>query len=143
MRQIPLPKITPSKAVIYSDGASSGNPGPAGIGAVVIVDDKKETLSEPIGKATNNVAEYTALIRALELAKKRGAEEVEIYMDSELIVKQLKGIYRVKNQGLRPLFERVKKLLSGFSAVKINHVPREMNKEADALSKRAIGDSRK
>ncbi|RMG73443.1 MAG: reverse transcriptase-like protein [Nitrospirae bacterium] len=138
MRQIPLPKIAPRKAVIYSDGASSGNPGPAGIGAVVIVDDEKETLSEAIGITTNNVAEYTALIRALELARKKGAEEIELYLDSELIVRQLKGIYRVKNKKLIPLYERVKELLEGFCRVKITHVPRELNKEADALSKRAL-----
>lgn len=138
MRQIPLPKIVPSKAVIYSDGASSGNPGPAGIGAVVIIDDKKKTISEFIGIATNNVAEYTALLRALEMVKDKGVEEVEIYLDSELIVRQLKGIYKVKNEGLKPLFAKVKKLLEAFGAVEINHVPREMNKEADALSKKAI-----
>ncbi|NOX20317.1 MAG: ribonuclease HI family protein [Nitrospirae bacterium] len=138
MQQIPLPKITPQRATIYSDGASSGNPGPAGIGAVVIVDGKKETLSEYIGTTTNNVAEYTALIRALELAQKRGVREVEIFLDSELIVKQLSGQYRVKNKGLQPLFERVKTLLSGFKVLGIRHIPREENKEADTLSKRAI-----
>ncbi len=138
MQQIPLPKITPQRATIYSDGASSGNPGPAGIGAVVIVDGKKETLSEYIGTTTNNVAEYTALIRALELAQKRGVREVEIFLDSELIVKQLSGQYRVKNKGLQPLYERVKTLLSGFKVLGIRHIPREENKEADTLSKRAI-----
>ncbi len=138
MQQIPLPKITPQRATIYSDGASSGNPGPAGIGAVVIVDGKKETLSEYIGTTTNNVAEYTALIRALELAQKRGVREVEIFLDSELIVKQLNGQYRVKNKGLQPLYKRVKTLLSRFKVLGIRHIPREENKEADTLSKRAI-----
>ena len=138
MQQIPLPKIAPLRATIYSDGASSGNPGPAGIGAVVIVDGNKETISEFIGTTTNNVAEYTALIRALEIAKKRGAREVEIFLDSELIVKQLNGQYRVKNKGLQPLFEKVKLLLSEFNVITISHIPREKNKEADDLSKKAI-----
>lgn len=126
------------KAIIHTDGASSGNPGPAGIGIVIKTDNETFTISDYIGITTNNVAEYTALIKALETAKAKGIRSIDVFMDSELIVKQLKGEYKVKNQGLQPLYKKVKQLLKSFDRHTIKHVPRDSNKEADALSKQAI-----
>lgn len=126
------------EAIIFSDGASSGNPGPAGIGVVVIIGDKKITLSEPIGNATNNVAEYRALIRGLETALKHRAEAVRICLDSELIVRQLTGLYRVKNEGLIPLYKKVRAILEKFKGYNITHIPRAENSEADSLAKKAV-----
>ncbi|RMG01253.1 MAG: reverse transcriptase-like protein [Nitrospirae bacterium] len=129
------------RAIIYSDGASSGNPGPAGIGAVVTVGEKQYEISRSIGIATNNMAEYQAIISALEIAKREGADGVEIYLDSELVVKQLKGEYRVKNEGLKPLYSRATSLLGSFKHVSISHIPREENTKADALAKSAVQKS--
>lgn len=128
------------KAYLYSDGAARGNPGPAGIGGVVTDDDGTRliTISEYIGEKTNNAAEYTALIVALEKISEKDEYELEINSDSELMVNQLNGIYKVKNQGLSPLYNRVKNLLTSFSAVSVNHVPREENSEADKLANEAI-----
>jgi len=126
------------EAIIFSDGASSGNPGPAGIGVVVIIGDKKIVLSEPIGNATNNVAEYRALIRGLETALKQRADAVNIRLDSELIVRQLNGLYRVKNEGLIPLYRKVCALLKKFGSYNITHIPRTENSEADSLAKKAV-----
>jgi len=122
------------KLITYSDGGSRGNPGPACGGAVVKTADGEvlETLSKFLGKATNNVAEYTGIIIALEAAKRHGATEVEMRMDSELAVKQLKGEYRVKNPALAALFLEVKNLTTKFHKVSFKHVRREQNTEADA-----------
>jgi ribonuclease HI len=122
------------KLITYSDGGSRGNPGPACGGAVVKNADGEviETLSKFLGKATNNVAEYTGIIIALEAAKRHGATEVEMRMDSELAVKQLKGEYRVKNPALAALFLEVKNLATKFQKVSFKHVRREQNTEADA-----------
>ncbi|HHW19660.1 ribonuclease HI family protein [Thermodesulfovibrio thiophilus] len=125
------------KAKIYCDGASRGNPGDAGIGCLIILDNKKIEISEYIGKTTNNVAEYTALIRGLEEALKERAEEIEIISDSELLVRQINGIYKVKNKKLIPLYERVKELLNKFKKYQIFHVYRENNFIADSLAKEA------
>ena len=126
------------RAVIHTDGASSGNPGPSGVGAVVKFKGKTHKIAEPIGIATNNIAEYTSLLKALELALELGAREAEVYMDSELVVRQMKGQYKVKNEGLKPLYKRAHKLSSKFKEFSISHVPREENKEADRLSKKAL-----
>jgi len=126
------------KAVLYTDGAASGNPGPAGIGYVLITDGKKKRYSAFIGNTTNNVAEYTALIEGLKTALREGVKEIEIYMDSELVVKQLKGLYKVKQPHLVLLYQKTKKLLGSFDRYQIAHVRREENKEADILSKEAI-----
>ena len=122
------------KLITYSDGGSRGNPGLACGGAVVKTADGEvlETLSKFLGKATNNVAEYTGIIIALEAAKRHGATEVEMRMDSELAVKQLKGEYRVKNPALAALFLEVKNLTTKFHKVSFKHVRREQNTEADA-----------
>ncbi|RLC37322.1 ribonuclease H [candidate division Kazan bacterium] len=125
---------------IYTDGGARGNPGPAATGVVILDAQKKKikTASSYLGEATNNVAEYAALIRALELVVELAElplENIEIhaYLDSELIVKQLKGNYKVKNKGLKPLFEQVNKLSLPFRKITYTHIPREENAEADML----------
>lgn len=129
-----------AKLIIHSDGAARGNPGPAGIG-VVISDETGQPISEfgeAIGDATNNVAEYTALIRALEVASGLGAAEVHMFLDSELVVKQLKGEYRVKNAGLKGLHAAAMELLKRYERARVTHIPREKNKEADRLANEAL-----
>jgi ribonuclease HI len=126
--------------VIHSDGASRGNPGDAGIG-ILITDVKGQVLleiAEYLGQATNNVAEYTALIRGLEEGLKIGGTEVLVYCDSELMVKQLSGLYRVKNEGLIPLFRQVLQLRQKYRKFNISHIPREKNKRADQLANLGI-----
>ncbi|MFC1866460.1 ribonuclease HI family protein [Chloroflexota bacterium] len=128
------------KLVIYTDGASQGNPGRAAIG-VTLRDEKgalAATISRGIGKTTNNHAEYQAVIAALEKAVSLGADSVELNSDSELIVKQIKGQYRVKKESLKPLYEKVIQLKSRFAGFKIKHIPRELNKKADKLANAAL-----
>ena len=129
-----------NKIIIYTDGGARGNPGPAGIGAVLYNDnqDKIVELSRFIGKATNNQAEYQAVIAALEKAKQLGAEEVEVYLDSELVVQQLNQRYKVKNKDLAPLFVKVWNLSISFKKAVFQHISREDNKEADRLVNLAI-----
>ncbi|RJQ29112.1 reverse transcriptase-like protein [Candidatus Parcubacteria bacterium] len=128
------------KLVIYTDGGARGNPGPAGIG--VVIGDTYEH-GEYIGETTNNVAEYKALVFAIKKAKSLYKDnlavlDVEVRMDSELIVKQMKGEYKVKNEGLRPLFLEVQKLIPSFHHVSFHHIPREKNSRADALVNKAL-----
>lgn len=129
-----------SNVTVHIDGGSRGNPGPAGAG-VVISDADGMTLQESgvfLGKATNNVAEYTALLVGLRAAKKLGARRVKIISDSELLVRQMNGRYRVKNAGLRPLYEEAQELTTRFEAVSIHHVRREQNTDADRMVNQAI-----
>lgn len=127
------------KLITFTDGGSRGNPGPSASGVVVKSGDTTiVAFGEYLGKTTNNIAEYTAVVRALETARDLGAKEVDCYMDSELVVKQMKGIYRVKNAGLAPLYLRIRNLMQSFRAVHFHHVPRERNKEADAQVNIAI-----
>jgi ribonuclease HI len=128
------------KLKIYTDGGARGNPGPAAIGVVVYDAKGKrvESVSKYLGEATNNQAEYRALITGAELAKKLGADEVDFYVDSELIVKQLAGEYRVKNAGLKPLFQELREAVCDLERATFQHVPREKNKEADRLVNRAL-----
>ena len=136
-------KASIQKSIAYADGGSRGNPGPAGIGAWLTSDGTTlATVSHFIGVATNNVAEYTALVRILEAAVKLGIEHIEVRMDSELVVRQMLGQYRVKNQGLIPLFFQAKALTQRFKSFSIVHVPREMNKEADRLANQAMDAAR-
>lgn len=124
---------------IYIDGAARGNPGPAGIGVVVVGEDKmKITLSEYIGETTNNVAEYTALLRALEIPEVQEANAIKLYSDSELLVRQMNGFYKVKSENLQHLFGRAKKELARFSDFIITYIPREENRGADRLANGAI-----
>jgi ribonuclease HI len=126
--------------LVYSDGASRGNPGPASFGAVIIDPEGKvrHEVSERLGVATNNVAEYRGLIAGLEAALALGARRVEVRMDSELLVRQAIGRYRVKNPGLVPLHNRVLGLRAQFDEVIFRHVPRQLNKRADALANLAL-----
>ena len=128
------------RVIINADGASRGNPGQAAIGAT-LKDEKGRlirTVSQRIGRATNNQAEYQALIAALSEAAKLGAAEVGVLLDSELVVKQVTGKYRVKNAALKPLYDEVKKLEEGFKGFSITHVPRAQNAEADNLANSAF-----
>ena len=125
---------------IFSDGGARGNPGPAGVGAV-IYSDKGEVLaevSEYLGIATNNQAEYKALIFALRKAKEMGAKKIMCYLDSELVVKQLNREYKVKNKDLAPLFLEVHNLSINFKNISYHHIPREENKAADKLANIAM-----
>lgn len=131
--------------VIFTDGASLGNPGPMGIGVVIYRDGVRvEELEEYLGNGTNNIAEYTAVIRALETTHSMGESEVHLKTDSQLVVRQLNGEYKVKDPELKPLKARVDSLCRGLK-VHFEHIPREKNNEADELSKRAaeLGRERK
>lgn len=123
--------------IIYTDGASRGNPGPAGIG-VVITDTAGNIVrevSDSIGETTNNVAEYQALLRGMEEAKELAATRLRVYADSELMVKQMSGIYQVKNEGLKKYYDAARKLSREFALFSLEYIPREKNKRADSLSK--------
>jgi probable phosphoglycerate mutase len=126
--------------VTYSDGASRGNPGQASYGAVVIDPSGRvrREISVSLGVTTNNVAEYRGLIAALEAALELGARRVEARLDSELLVRQAIGLYRVRSPGLIPLANQVQALRKRFEHVAFAHVPRSLNKQADALANRAL-----
>ena len=122
------------------DGGSRGNPGPAAW-AVAVLDERgvrTEGHAGVIGSATNNVAEYTALLEALALAAERGAQDVEIFADSELVVRQIQGLYRVKNLQLKPLYTEAQRRIAGLRSFRIVHVRRGDNKEADRLVNLAL-----
>ena len=128
------------RVIVNVDGGSRGNPGPAAIAAVA-TDAKGGVLaerSERIGRATNNVAEYRALLLGIELARELGADEVELIGDSELIVRQVKGDYKVKQDGLKPLHAEVGKALRALGSWSIRNVPRAQNEEADGLVNEAL-----
>lgn len=129
------------KVSIFIDGAARGNPGPAGIG-VVIANDKETLLevSDYIGSTTNNVAEYMALIRGLEEALDMGNKSVEVFSDSELLVKQMNGEYKVKNEGLIPLYLHLRSLIKKFNHFEIHHTVRGENEQADELANRGIDE---
>ncbi|MBE9531251.1 MAG: ribonuclease HI family protein [Proteobacteria bacterium] len=133
-------KARKDEVVIFVDGASRGNPGLAGAGAIIKDSDGAVIgeLRRFLGMATNNIAEYEALILALEEAQSLGCSSVSVFADSELVVKQIKGIYRVKNEGLKGLYAIATKLITQFSSFKISHVRRELNSEADRLANEAI-----
>ena len=128
------------KIIIHSDGGARGNPGPAGIGAVLNEENGIviAEISKYIGETTNNQAEYQALIAGLEKAKELKAEELDCYLDSELVVKQLNREYKVKNAELAPLFLKVHNLSLSFKKIKFIHIRREYNKEADRLANEAM-----
>jgi len=132
--------LTSEKVTIYTDGASRGNPGPAGIGAVIYDDGGREahTVSRRIGRATNNEAEYQAAIAGLEAALALGARQVELRMDSELVVRQLDARYKVRNPRLARLFGRVKDLQWRFESFRAMSIPREQNRRADQLANQAL-----
>ncbi|MFA4874957.1 MAG: ribonuclease HI family protein [bacterium] len=131
-----------TEIIIHSDGAARGNPGPAGAGAVLSSPGGElvAEVSEYLGEMTNNQAEYRALLLALEEARRHGATRLEIYADSELMVRQLRGEYKVKNEGLKPLHREILRHLREVGRYTIEHVPREKNSHADALANKAIDE---
>jgi ribonuclease HI len=140
------PTSAPASAAAYRaniDGGSRGNPGPASYG-VVIRDPRGQVvakLKKYIGRSTNNVAEYYGLIAALDYAQQHGIRSLRVESDSELLVRQMLGQYKVKSPELRPLFERAHKMAQAFDSFKISHVYREQNAEADALANEALDET--
>lgn len=130
---------------LYVDGGSRGNPGPAGIGAVLASDagEVVDTRADYIGEATNNIAEYQAMISGLEMALDHGVRQLAIFSDSELIVRQLEGRYKVKNEGLRPYYQQAKSILSRLEEYEITAIPREANAHADELVNAALDEAAK
>jgi ribonuclease HI len=138
--QMQLPVDRPAEATLFADGGSRGNPGPAASGAVLL-DGAGELIEEAaayLGVKTNNVAEWTALLLGLEAASKRGIRRLAIRLDSELVVKQLRGEYRVKHPDLQPLHRRAVALLRRFDEIDLRHVPRKQNVRADRLVNRVL-----
>jgi ribonuclease HI len=129
-----------NKATIYTDGAARGNPGPAAIGVVIKDETGKvvATIAQCLGTTTNNQAEYRAIIAGLEKAISLGAHQVIIKSDSELVVKQLNGLYRVKHVALRPLYLEVLRLTGALEGFNISYIPRTQNTAADALANQAL-----
>lgn len=134
-------KTSVQELIVYSDGASRNNPGEAGAGVFIMQDGKPlERIARYLGMTTNNIAEYSAAITGLERAVQLGASSVRLFADSELLVKQVNGLYKVKNEGLKPLHARVKELIAKIGSVDVQYIPRAMNKEADALANKAIDE---
>lgn len=139
----PEPKPVAAAYHINIDGGSRGNPGPAAYG-VVIRDARGATvtkLKKYIGRFTNNVAEYYGLIAAMDYAQSHGVRAIRIESDSELLVKQMRGLYRVKSADLQPLYERAQKMSKVFESFRIEHIFREQNREADALANEALDET--
>ncbi len=134
------PELGADRLILFTDGASRGNPGEAGAGIVLRNEQGEEIEAKGfyLGQCTNNVAEYKALLLGLREAKKYGARAITIYLDSELIVRQLTGVYRVKDEKLKPLFAEVMTLLRGFTDAPVAHVPRSKNRRADELANLGI-----
>ena len=128
-----------SEIEIYIDGASKGNPGPSGIGVVICRDGQTiKNISSFIGNATNNIAEYTALIYGLQEGLVSNAESIKINTDSQLLYRQVKKIYKIKNPNILGLYNQALHLLSAFKTVSLNHISRELNRGADRLATQAI-----
>jgi ribonuclease HI len=133
----------PKGFVAYFDGASKGNPGPAGIGGVILDGTRVVgEISKSIGTATNNQAEYEALLEVLRKAKELGVEWLSVFSDSELVVRQLNGQYRIKDPKLRVLYHQASELRAFFKKITFHHVPREKNKHADALANLGVANGR-
>ena len=126
---------------IFTDGASRNNPGESGAGIFIMHDGVcLEGIARYLGTTTNNIAEYSAAIIGLERAVQLKASKVRLYADSELMVKQLNGLYKVKNEGLKPLHARAKELIAKIKSIEIQYIPRERNRDADALANKAIDE---
>lgn len=130
----------PDKIIAHIDGGSRGNPGPAAAGFVLKDSSGTQLLAKGyvIGRTTNNVAEYTSFVKALEAARQIGAEQLTVFSDSELLVKQINGQYRVKSELIKPLYEQAISLLGGFKSWKVHHITRDKNKQADSLVNQAL-----
>ena len=137
----PEKQLKAKKVIVFTDGGAISNPGPAAIGAVIRDEQGRvhARISQRIGTATNNQAEYRAVIAALEKAIKLGATHVNLYSDSELVVRQISGRYRVKNATLKPLYQQVKHLQGLLEGLTVTHIPRWQNTEADKLTNMALG----
>ena len=135
-------KLT-EKVKVFTDGASRGNPGPSAIGMVFYNENNKQLLEfkEYLGTQTNNYAEYMAVIRALEISQKQNVRSLDFYCDSQLLVRQMSGEYKVKAPQIKELFIRAKKLVKDFSHVGFHHIKREQNKHADALANQALNEA--
>ena len=136
-------KTWPKKVLIYTDGASRGNPGPCAMG-IQILDSKNHLIYEEASylesKNTNNFAEYQAVIRALELAVKHHVQKLSLFSDSQFLIRQLEGKYKVKSSNIKPLFEQCQKLIKKIPKSHFEHIPREHNKKADALANKALDE---
>ena len=128
------------KVDIFTDGGARGNPGPAAVGVVVLIGGQKLVIGKSIGKATNNIAEYSAVIEALRLVKENSiVSNINFFLDSELVVKQLNGEYKVKDEKLKKLYFEIREFVFSYpKTVTFSHIPREKNKEADALVNKAL-----
>lgn len=132
------------KATLHTDGGARGNPGPAGIGYVLGIAGKPPIVhGEYIGHATNNQAEYKAFIAGLKRARAEHVSELDCLLDSELVVKQLQGEYKVKNVDLKPLVRQAQELIEQFARITFSHIPRAKNARADALVNKAIDEKQK
>jgi orotate phosphoribosyltransferase len=131
-----------TRMILQTDGASAGNPGPAGAGYVIFDESGKEIArgSRPLGRATNNVAEYQALLLGLAAAASKGATDLTVRLDSEFVVKQMLGQYRVKHPDMQPLHQQARQAASAFSRIRFEHVPRNKNRIADGLATRAAAE---
>jgi ribonuclease HI len=125
---------------IYTDGVARGNPGEGGYGVIIKGSDGNivEEIGGYIGETTNNFAEYSALVTGLKASMKYRTDKVEVFSDSELMVRQLNGVYKVKSESLIPMYKEAKSIMSLLGDVKITHIPREKNKEADILANKAV-----
>ncbi len=130
----------PEKVFIYTDGASRGNPGPASLGVYIVDQDNQvhAQVAEPLGEKTNNFAEYAAVVKGLKIALDHQADHIVLKSDSQLLIRQLKGEYKIKKQTLIPLFNECQKLLEQFKSFDLQHIPREHNKKADGLANEAL-----
>jgi len=127
---------------VYIDGASKGNPGPSGIGVVVCCGGQTiKNIASYIGQATNNIAEYTALLYALQEGLALKAKSIKINTDSQLLYRQIKKIYKIKNTNILGLYNQALRLMSAFGEVSINHIPRQMNQGADKLANKAVKEA--
>jgi ribonuclease HI/probable phosphoglycerate mutase len=138
--EVPANTSRTGRCRLFTDGASRGNPGQAGAGAVLLAENGEElaTRSVYLGTCTNNIAEYQALLIGLEEALRQGCSDIAVALDSELIVRQIQGRYKVKNEGLLPLFQQVRERLARFDTWSIIHVPRAQNARADQLANQGI-----
>ena len=130
----------PDKIIAHIDGGSRGNPGPAAAGFTLTDSNGAQLKAKAffLGKATNNIAEYTGFLKALEASKQTGAEQLTVFSDSELLVRQINGQYKVKSEQIRPLFQKAIDLLGGFTSWQVHHIPREQNVQADQLVNKAL-----
>jgi ribonuclease HI len=137
------PPIRAGAAIAHIDGGSRGNPGPAAYGVLLKDPEGKVAgaLSHFVGRQTNNFAEYSGLVAALEYALQSGFHSLQVFSDSELLVRQILGVYKVRNENIRPLYERARELIRQFEWFGIQHVRREQNREADGLANQAMDEA--